>query len=235
MRMQIRKLHKWLGLIIGLQIAFWTIGGLIMSAFPLERVHGDHTRRIQQPEPLDLETILPVRKVLEIHDLDAVKVTLVGGFDGPQYQVTKPDEEISIINAQTGNIVLPLTMAQAKAIAADQFSGDGRAVHLTRLTDTTTEYRGPVPAWRVEFDDWESTTLYVNENSGRVMASRNTMWRIFDFVWMLHIMDYRDRSDFNHPLLIFAALVAVILTGSGIYMVARSIKRGEFRPKNKKA
>jgi len=206
-----------------------------MSAFPLERVHGDHTRRIQQPEPLDLAAILPFSELLEMHDLGVIQVTLIGGFDGPQYRVTKPDKEISFFNALTGETVKPLTMKQAKVVATEKYSGAGTAANLTRVVDTTTEYRGPVPAWRVEFDDWESTTLYVDEKSGRVMASRNTMWRIFDFVWMLHIMDYRDRSDFNHPLLIIAALLAVMLAGSGIYLIARSINRGEFRLQNKKA
>lgn len=37
-----RKLHKWLGYFLVIQIFAWLLGGLFMSAMPLEKVHGKH-------------------------------------------------------------------------------------------------------------------------------------------------------------------------------------------------
>ena len=36
-----RKFHKWLGYLLALQIFAWLLGGLIMSAIPLEKVNVD--------------------------------------------------------------------------------------------------------------------------------------------------------------------------------------------------
>ena len=46
-----RKLHKWLGYLLGIQILAWLLGGLVMSAIPLEKVHGKHlaTRTLANP------------------------------------------------------------------------------------------------------------------------------------------------------------------------------------------
>ena len=33
--------HKWIGIIIGIQIVLWVAGGLVMSAFPIELVRGE--------------------------------------------------------------------------------------------------------------------------------------------------------------------------------------------------
>ncbi len=37
-----RVFHKWVGLFLALQILLWILGGLVMSAIPLEMVHGKH-------------------------------------------------------------------------------------------------------------------------------------------------------------------------------------------------
>ena len=54
------------------------------------------------------------------------------------------------------------------------------------------------------------------------------MWRIFDFVWMLHIMDYQDRDNFNTWLLISAAALALIISLSGMYLVVKTVRRKDF-------
>ena len=41
----------------------------------------------------------------------------------------------------------------------------------------------------------------VDAGSGEVTAVRHDRWRLFDWFWMLHIMDYDERSDFSTPLL----------------------------------
>lgn len=79
------------------------------------------------------------------------------------------------------------------------------------------EYRGgPLPAWRVDFED--AVTLYLDPETAKVNAVRSTKWRIFDFFWMLHIMDYDERDDFNNPLLIIAAAFGVVTSATGLLL-----------------
>ena len=41
---------------------------------------------------------------------------------------------------------------------------------------------------------------------------------MFDFFWMLHIMDFDEREDFNHPLLQIAAALGLIIALSGVVL-----------------
>ena len=206
-----------------------------MSSFPIERVHGDHTRKAPTRAVLNWSNILPPADLAASIDVKISALTINQGYDGPQYKISDSDGKVHFYDARTGQAMVEVSATEAPLIAIKNYSGPGEPVQTERIEETGTEYRGPVPAWRVEFDDWESTTLYIAAHGGRVMASRNTMWRIFDFVWMLHIMDYEERDDFNNPLLIIAALLAVILTISGVYMIKRTMSARDFAFLKRKA
>ena len=51
------------------------------------------------------------------------------------------------------------------------------------------------------------------------------LWRVFDFVWMLHIMDYDERDDFNHPLLLITAGTALLFVFTGLWMLVLPFRR----------
>ena len=35
------RIHKWVALIVGLQIVLWVAGGVVMSVIPIEQVRGE--------------------------------------------------------------------------------------------------------------------------------------------------------------------------------------------------
>ena len=95
----------------------------------------------------------------------------------------------------------------------------------------TLEVRGhESPIWRVPFNDEDDTTLYVSGQDGRILERRNDSWRLFDFVWMLHIMDYTGRQNFNQPLVIMAASGGLWIVLSGIWLLVTSFRLSEFVP-----
>ncbi len=55
------------------------------------------------------------------------------------------------------------------------------------------------------------------------------MARLYDFLWSLHIMDYKERDNFNHPLVIVAASFAMLLTLSGIIVLFMKLRRQWMR------
>ncbi len=69
--------------------------------------------------------------------------------------------------------------------------------------------------WQLVFDDSDNTHLYVSTAAGKVTARRSGTWRLYDFLWSLHIMDYRTRDDFNNWLVIAFAGLGLVLTVSG--------------------
>jgi hypothetical protein len=46
------RLHKWAALVVGIQMLLWVAGGLAMSLFELDEVHGDLTKAVIEPKPL---------------------------------------------------------------------------------------------------------------------------------------------------------------------------------------
>ena len=82
--------------------------------------------------------------------------------------------------------------------------------------DAPIEYRDrPLPAWRVLLADSAGTAVWIDARTGEVTARRNDRWRQYDFLWSLHIMDYRGRESFHHPLLIAAAVLGLLTVASG--------------------
>ncbi|MFX8028156.1 hypothetical protein ABTK68_19440, partial [Acinetobacter baumannii] len=84
--------------------------------------------------------------------------------------------------------------ALAQRLAQASYRGPG-AVKSAELVDKSLETRAhDGTVWRVAFADAEDTTVYLTLQ-GDVLEHRNKTWRLFDFFWMLHIMDYSGRQD----------------------------------------
>ena len=62
----------------------------------------------------------------------------------------------------------------------------------------------------------------MSQHGAAVTSHRNRTWRVFDFFWMLHTMDYRGRDDFNHALIKFVSLAAISLAISGYLLFGRT-------------
>jgi hypothetical protein len=48
---------------------------------------------------------------------------------------------------------------------------------------------------------------------------------VFDFLWMLHIMDYEQRSNVNNTLLRVASTVGLLFMLSGVWLLFYSFRR----------
>ena len=128
---------------------------------------------------------------------------------------------LAVFDAATGARLPDLDAAGAASLADAAFTEPGAVVDATLVEEPGREYRArPVPAWRVTFDDARRSNVYVDARTGLVTAVRNDAWRRFDWLWMLHIMDYEDRTDFSHPLLQIAAGLGVATSASGLALAA---------------
>lgn len=110
---------------------------------------------------------------------------------------------------------------EAATLIPQIYVADAPRVRETQLvTEESTEYRGPLPAWRIAFDDAEGLAVYVAANTGGVAARRSDLWRVYDALWALHIMDWRDHENFNTGVLIAASLTALITKLAGFVLFA---------------
>lgn len=223
------KIHKWLALIIGIQLLLWVLGGLVMSWFPIEIVRGEHNIREQEAFVLTADdNLIPVADVLaSIGAINSIELKHLLGF--PVYEVTTAEDNTILLDAITGEVLSPLNEELALQIAGTDFSGEAGSLTATIVDEHNAEYRGPLPVWRVVMGDVEDTRIYVSTTTGDVIARRNETWRLYDFFWMLHIMDYENRTDFNNPLVIIASIAALIASISGIWLIFYRFGRRDFR------
>lgn len=226
-----RKFHKWLGLIIGLQLLLWVVGGFVMSFFDIEEVRGEHRIAVQAQADLTQPVPVTVNQAVQTTNLAPKKVQLKSWLGKPVWLISN-DQQQSIVDAHTGDLISPLDESLARDVAMADYSGDDAIKEVRLIEEPLGEVRGKaLPLWQVTFSDNEETRLYVSQHSGEVVARRNDTWRLFDFFWMLHIMDYKDRTDFNNPLLIIAALLAILMSLSGLYLVIKLIFLKSKRPR----
>ncbi|MHB8911359.1 MAG: PepSY domain-containing protein [Lysobacter sp.] len=226
----IRRLHKWVGLIIVLQFVVWMGSGLLMSLLDPDSLEGRDHQTSQAPEASAWpQGLLAPAQVLAAAKSPVQAIETAWLQERPVYRLTHKST-VWLVDAQAGRPV-PIDAAMARSIAAADYAGEARAGQPERMKTATLEVRGHEgPIWRVPFGDEDNTTLYVSGQDGRILERRNDTWRVFDFVWMLHIMDYTGRQDFNNPLVIMAASGGLWIALSGFWLLVTSFRLSEFIP-----
>ena len=90
------------------------------------------------------------------------------------------------------------------------------------------EYRGrSLPLYKVESvnQDNEKINVYVDPFSKKIVAIRSTQWRIWDFMWGIHIMDWNERDNISNIFLKIFSILALASALSGIYLFFNSSNR----------
>ena len=213
------SVHKWIGVVVGIQVLLWIAGGLVMSAFPIELVRGETQTATIEPRPIAAdEFLIDLRSTLaSVGPVSALKTLHVA--DRLYLQVERIGLTPVLVDTRDGRMIDGIDEATARTVAKLDFTGNGRIIAAALTSERSSEFRGALPVWRIQFDDARETTIYVSPATGQVIARRNDIWRLYDFFWMLHIMDYKERVNFNHALLIGASALALALAASGFWLL----------------
>ncbi len=220
--------HRWLGLIVSLQLLAWSIGGFMFSVLDIENVRGELDQNTEDRPPLRLDRVwLSVNEAAAAAEAVGVKLGSVREmrlrerFDRTVFELLDGDgQPLGAVDAATGEFMARVSEEEVEAAARADFSHDSPVIAITLLEgEAPSEFRdGPMPVYQVILDHPKNPHLYISPITGDVLKRRNKVWRLFDFFWMLHIMDYRNRSDFNHWLLTVMSLLAVLTSASGLVL-----------------
>ena len=223
-----RKTHKWLGLFIGLQVVIWSLSGLYMTAVHIDIIHGDHLVRPAPVRGIDAARLRDPIAVAAANGADDARLAWIR--NRPVYVLPTEAGE-KVVDARSGGSIAPPSETEIRSIARATYTGDGQIASAELINHIPGEIRGrKPPLWRVQFDHWNKPTLYFSPTTGELVTRRHELWRIFDFVWMLHIMDYDERENVNNPLLRVFTWGAVLMVLSGAWLLLYS-----FHRKKKKA
>ncbi len=217
----LRKTHRYVALLVSLQLLAWTIGGIWFSWNDIEDIRGNHLRNVDQPElaqPL-VSTQAALNKLPDFEKLESIQV--INFINQPAYRIQYNECETDLVNAITGEIIPAISKQQAIDIAKQNtnFEAEIESIELITETGKHHEYRGGTkPAWAITYDYPSSPTFYISTELGTLTSVRHTSWRIFDFFWMLHTMDYIGRDDFGNWLIKIFSLIALVTAISGIVL-----------------
>lgn len=220
-----RSTHKWLALIIAIQAVLWTLSGLYMAVIHIDIIHGDRLVRPAPTPPIALAGLVEPAQLVQL--APGLKSARLETQLGQPVYVVDAAEGKALFDARTGAKLSPLGEAAVRARAKALFTEEGGVVSADLLTtDKPIELQSrALPLWRIEFEGAWRPTFYISPLTGELIARRHDLWRAYDFLWMLHIMDYENRSDVNNLLVRVATWMAFLGSLTGAWLLLYSFRR----------
>ena len=221
------RLHIWLGWAVAIPLILWTVSGLWMVARPIEEVRGEHLRSTPVPLAFSGAAQWPDTGGKTLKSL-----VVESRPGGPVWVASFTTGELRRADLATGRMLPPVSGAEAALLARTAYLGTAKVERVTHspADRPPLELRRPRPAWAVHFDD--GTHVFVDAETGAILALRTTQWRLFDLMWGLHILDPLGRENTSHPLLIAAAVLgqAGVVTGTVLLFTRRRRNPKRARP-----
>lgn len=204
-----------------------------MVVVDIDIIHGDHLVKPADPAlmPLRSANLTDSITALAKTHPDANAISFTSLLGQPTYLVESGGKRISI-DATSGMPSPPIDAASAERFAQQYYTGSSDVVRSALIETNPPSELGArrLPIWRVDFDDLWQTTFYISAGTGELVTRRHALWRVFDFVWMLHIMDYDEREDVNNWILRLVASLGFLLVVTGVwYMYYRLNMRRWFK------
>ena len=233
--LKIRKVHRYLGLFLGIQFLMWTISGMYFSWTDIDEIHGDQFRR----DPVDkisyTDLISPTK--IKAKAISSLELREIAGE--PYYWINQSQ----LVNAKTGALKAQISEQDALQVARRNMLPELKVKNIERIEEvgSHSEYRGrPIPAYAISYETPENIKAYVSVKDGSFQTLRHRNWRWFDFLWMTHTMDYEGRDNFNTIVLRAFSLLGLITVLSGFllwYVSSPSVikikRRSNTKKKNK--
>ena len=197
----IRFFHKYLSLIISIQLLLWTVSGSYFAFNKIELVRGEQYLLENQAEDLNLEEV-------EI-TFTAKNLSFIKRLD---MWIIKAETDSGLIYSDlSGKNLEALDEEEAKEVVKRKTNLKPLEAFRIDKPEKRAEYRGrDLPLYKVTTSTSDGINVYVDAFSGAVTAIRSDSWRIWDFLWGAHIIDYRERDNINNFLLKFFSILALI-------------------------
>jgi uncharacterized iron-regulated membrane protein len=221
---RLARWHIWLGWLVAVPLLLWTVSGLVMVARPIEEVRGKDLRLEGKAEAVPAG-FAPALPFLAPGQPAVSSYAIAMRHSIPVARVTYADQRTALFDARNGTRLTPLDQAAALEVVRRGIVGASRQTLTAKLFAADAvpfDFRQPMPVWQVTLRD--GTHVYVGRDTGAIEAVRTRFWRLFDFMWGLHIMDPQAREDTHHPLLIISAVLALFSVVFGTALLFRRRK-----------
>ena len=215
----VRTFHKYLSLAISIQLLLWTISGIYFAFNKIELIRGEQYILEQENPEVNLEKFTASFK--------AKNITILQRLDEWILKVEE-DPAVHYIDLK-GNKLNSLNYEEAKQIVKNKTSLIPLIAVKIENPSKGSEFRGRnLPMFKVTTNSNDEVNVYIDALSGEVAAIRSDSWRIWDFLWGTHIMDYSERENIDNLLLKIFSILALISALSGIVLFFSGLKRRNF-------
>lgn len=223
----IRRTHNVLGLIAGAQVFLWVMSGLFFTLFPIGQVRGDHLRS-ELPRAITMPEggFVDMERVAGVSGGEVENVRLKPFPGGPVYEVDTLFGTF-LHDATSGDLLSPLSEARARQVALAHWGGSGKLVKITKIETAPAESgAGGRSMWRADFSGADSATLWIDPYTGDLTTVRTPLWRTFDLMWGLHIMDWKNRETISSWWMKLFAFCTLMLVLAGLWLTVRRLMKG---------
>mgnify|MGYP000126430162 FL=1 len=227
-----RKYHKWLMLFLGIQFVIWSVSGAYMVILDIDYIHGDSLVKNHQTK-VNTENINYSLKEL-LQSYPEAKAIELGLFTDSEVYRFKQGDKRYLVAADTGKQLSPLTESMAISAAKHAYTGKGQVTDVTLISSNPPVElsRRVLPAWRVDFADLGSPSIYISAQTGKVVTKRHSFWRIFDWMFSFHVMDYQEEDPANKLLFWFTLFALVAAIFGAILTYYRIFRASEKQQQN---
>ena len=211
MNFLVRKIHKYLSFFISVQLLLWTISGIYFAFNKIELVRGEqYLKKTEESYDLSIFDF----KIDKASDIDFQK---------------RLGKEIIIINSNNsvryldkfGMPVKKMSSIEAMESVINQTSLTPLIAEEVLNEKAGSEFRGrslPIYKVKTKSKDDSKINVYINMYSGDVVAIRSDKWRIWDLMWGLHIMDWKERDNIDNLFLKIFSILALVSSLTGIML-----------------
>lgn len=237
----IKSLHKWLSLLVFIQLFIWLGTGMFFNLMDHDKASGNKYRQALVSQKVDHQRLLNPQILLTASKFLASEITLVQRLGKPYYLLTHDkglykhfDSHFSLVDAYTG-IVKQVDIEMASALALASYSGSGKIATTSLVMPPVEDFlKEKNNLWQVNFIDELQTSVYINASSGQLVGHSNEDKRFVDFFFMLHFMDYPifGRSavgGFNNWQISIFAILTLLFCLTGLIWTLELLIKGRYK------
>jgi hypothetical protein len=220
---RMRQIHNVLALVVGTQVLLWMVSGLYFTLYPIETVRGSHLRApVEQVLTPPAEGWVPAGPLAE-----GARAVMLKPWLGRAVYVVEHEAGTQMFDAATGDQLTPLDEVTARSVAEANWGGQGTLTSAMLVEAAPSESgRKGDPMWRIEFEGKDTATFWVTPDTGEVRAVRTGVWRLFDLMWGLHIMDWSARETIASWWMKAFAFGGLMMSLAGAWLLVRRLTMG---------
>lgn len=214
--------HRWVGLVIALQLLGSASGGLYWATRDHKETKGLTRRRAPVPAPIPLDGVMPLAAFVQGSGGGIEKARLFRRGERVLWELSRGGKT-ERVSAATGEPAGAVTEAEAIAIVTAEYDGPGTVGGATLVEkDPPADWLGrPLPVWRVDVADAFGTRVYVDPGTGETgnnwFTNAEGWW---GWLFVMHTMDWDGGPLEVNPLLAAFAIGVLALAASGLALWA---------------